>query len=1296
MMNAQRLSSCQSGISHRIAAVCLVGCLAGLFGERAAAEVVQGVFTCPLDSESSRIEIVLPGGRQQFPVQGRIGFDIQNARARIFDMALSTAPVPWIDGAAALELALDPSSPPVTRVSPFLSSFWVPASLFLADGSAAPLAHVEARLQVRFGPQLTGLVSGHLPSRSPRRRGPAFNIPVSCTPVPVQGLTSELGITSYGSYAGATVGGQTAVVNVMNGNLVVDPVDLAITGRGVSLALQRTFNGKDAGSGVFGKGWSSLLDISLRDCFFACPADTPADFLFRDATGATWSFGPFGLPLDGVRYAFARGLRARLVNYSTIVYDDGTVLKLQPFESGTYRLVSITDRNGNRLTIERDADGLPVKIVDSLGREVVLGLEAGLVTTISPPAGLATVSYGYDTKGRLTAVTRDGRTTTYFYDDFDHMVVSKDPRGFQTRFSYDSCFLGEETSIRYAREPGDTPTSFDTYTTCVKVGEATVKDPNGHTTSYWWDTTVDPAPTKIVDPVERTTRLRYDYESFRLLTVERELSQQDWDYDFYGRLVETKLTFAGQTAPLVTTFEYFDLDPRGRSCNPAASPSCLRQYLVKRVVNTEGNETGLSYDDRGNLTSVTDPLGHVTSMTFNTDGTVATMERPRGRFGFDYTYGASGNLDEIAVTDPLGRVTRKTFDAAGRLAESVAADGKATTFSRDSLDRLTAVTYADGSEVKLDHDANGNLVELTDATGTSLFKIDHRGRRIEDRSPEDAIVAYGYDRVGNLTSKTDARGTTTFGYDAGDRLVSLVQPDGQKVTYAPSTTKDREQVTADYPDGLTILRTWDGAGRARLVRATAPGVGDFAPPVDVLVDLAYSYTRVPEGGAGAVESTRLQHIDDALAGIMTDYGYDALGRLTSATTDSSRGIGHRAWTYDANGNRSRQVLGPPARQTITTYDYDDADQITSAGEPGPFPDPNPEPFPPPLPRLAYEWNDRGDLVERSNGLAIEYNDAVQTVAITPRAGAAPVVFTYRGLDQTQRLSMQQGTDAATRFTYDLTGGGPARIEPEEAGAVASSIVRTPGGELVGLQRDGGTSYFVTDRLGSVVAVVDTVVDFETRPPTRKVRVFSRYEYDPWGNVLSAAGSDGSRQPFRFAGAELDAQTGFYKMGTRYYDPAIGRFTQPDPLGGGYAYAANDPVNLTDPSGYVAEPLPCMLQTGTALDGDVGGSPFSGNDWTFKGVTTYSGGSSSSAAGAVIQVGSMVLNFAASVFGGPILELLAQLSKVIGGAMFVTSVIETAGEGGDGTVEIFLRDPVRFHGVATYGNCGPMGVKVTLK
>ncbi|MFD5377085.1 RHS repeat-associated core domain-containing protein [Streptomyces griseoincarnatus] len=73
-------------------------------------------------------------------------------------------------------------------------------------------------------------------------------------------------------------------------------------------------------------------------------------------------------------------------------------------------------------------------------------------------------------------------------------------------------------------------------------------------------------------------------------------------------------------------------------------------------------------------------------------------------------------------------------------------------------------------------------------------------------------------------------------------------------------------------------------------------------------------------------------------------------------------------------------------------------------------------------------------------------------------------------------------------------------------------------------------------------------------------------------------------PYRFAGGHQDP-TGTYHLGARYYDPNIGRFTQPDPSGqekNPYLYAEGDPVNRIDPTGLLS------LGEGLGLAGTVVG------------------------------------------------------------------------------------------------------------
>lgn len=64
--------------------------------------------------------------------------------------------------------------------------------------------------------------------------------------------------------------------------------------------------------------------------------------------------------------------------------------------------------------------------------------------------------------------------------------------------------------------------------------------------------------------------------------------------------------------------------------------------------------------------------------------------------------------------------------------------------------------------------------------------------------------------------------------------------------------------------------------------------------------------------------------------------------------------------------------------------------------------------------------------------------------------------------------------------------------------------------------------------------------------------------------------------YKFNGKELDAATGMYYYGARYYDPRISIFVSVDPLAERtmtpYQYVNNDPINFIDPTGMEGESI----------------------------------------------------------------------------------------------------------------------------
>jgi RHS repeat-associated protein len=940
-----------------------------------------------------------------------------------------------------------------------------------------------------------------------------------------------------------------AKVNVGIGNLNVSIAGLAVPGIGQDRSVGLTYNSFAAWGD--GQSWQgSLVGPLFRltdapDTRLAAYADQSVRYI--DPSGRVllyrWNGSGYEAPVgDG-------GTKLERNAAKDWVLTTLSSQRKQTFRASDGLLISDADRNGNNYSFDYDANGLPTSITGTRGgAPITFTVDGdGYLTSMrqSIDGVVRTIGLGYDGEsGLLTSVTdASGNTTTFEWTDWDLTSVT-DPRGNTTAFQYDDTHSVVQVVRDYGGANLSTGLAWDTENrNGVNTAVTRVTTPNDQVTNY----TVD-AFGKVLDatdPLWHKKATTYSPNNDVATAVDAMPAANTTTYSYNG--ADGGYTPTGVTAPTGAS----------ATASYPATGNGPQRYQPTSSTDTQGNTTTYAYDTAGNPTQQATG-GVITSTTYNPPagqpttcggkpGQPCTTTDGRGNTT-TFTYDASGNL--VTVTPPASGVieaTHYTYDGAGRPKTVTDGNNRVTTYIYDKNDRVTQVRYngATSCSTAADcevytYDAAGNLTKRVDGSGTTKYGYDSLNRLSTEVSPAASgggakTATLTYDLAGNLVSYADANGTTKYGYDAGNNLIWLAEPGGSctgtvsKCTrYEYNGNDARTKIT--YPGGTTVnYLNIDASGRPLQYKATK-STGQ------VFMDFTYNYT----GGNG--DTSLVQSRSDAtVAGsAVQTYTYDGLNRLTRALEKVGANT-TASWTYcyDAAGNRTYDSTSTDATVPCpgdaggpaATYTYDATNALTGrAGQPA----------------SAFSYDGNGAelaAVGTNTRTGATWSTHGQLTAVTA-AGTAHS-YSYAGEGNKERLTAD-GTG------YQNT---PLGVT-SQTGTNANQVIREPNGTAVALRVGGVSYYYIADRQGSIISLVSS---------TGIER--NHYSYDPYG--VSRTKTEAVTNPWQYIGGELDV-SGLYHLQNRYYDPTLGRFTQPDPSGqeeNVYLYSEGCPSSNSDPTGY---------------------------------------------------------------------------------------------------------------------------------
>ena len=386
------------------------------------------------------------------------------------------------------------------------------------------------------------------------------------------------------------------------------------------------------------------------------------------------------------------------------------------------------------------------------------------------------------------------------------------------------------------------------------------------------------------------------------------------DYAWSGNLI-TGITSVSQGATTIRTRYGYDGDGR------------LSSVTVDRTAYdnsiTDGNVYTTTYGYHGSsrlIASITETDGSSLSIQYDGSNRVSRIEQAVGG-GVTRATTLTYESGKTTITDPLGQATSLTYDGAGRLRTIIAPPAvsggaaQVVQFGYNGNGDLTSVTDAAGGTATYGYDGNGNLLRQTDRMGDEVSRTYNAANEVVTET------RYGSDRWS--TTSTASAQTTRYVHDSLNRLRYVVSADGRVretrydgnglVAYSIDYTANRYDLSGLSPSTAlteTQLNDWRGT-----TDRTQTSMTQFL--YDARGNLAQKLTYAATNADGTINRD---------GGYTHEYFiYDAAGQLLSRgpagrakETYSYDGLGRVIQSTDVNGGTTRITFNDAATQTIVT------------------------------------------------------------------------------------------------------------------------------------------------------------------------------------------------------------------------------------------------------------------------------------------------------------------------------------------------------------------------------------------